>query len=272
MKNRTGIIVLFLACVVLIVILIWNQNQTSKQRRADMEQIGYFSNRYTKATSDLDEQRQVNVVLTNDISTMSHDLTGLSNQIADLTSNLSKTEDSLKVSQGEVTKRDSKISDLEQQNQALEEKAQELSQSITNLTAKIDDTQKKLAAAEGDKAFLEKELQRMMAEKAELERQFNDLAVLRAQVAKIKEEVAIARRLEWMRNGVLSRSEQKGGELLMQKNPPGTTSAQAKAPKTPANTYDLNVEVSADGTVHVIPPMTNGAATAPAASTNAAGQ
>ena len=35
------------------------------------------------------------------------------------------------------------------------------------------------------------ELKRLMAEKAELERQFNDLAVLRAQVSKLKEELSI---------------------------------------------------------------------------------
>jgi hypothetical protein len=49
----------------------------------------------------------------------------------------------------------------------------------------------------------------MMTEKAELERQFNDLTVLRAQVAKLKQELKVARRLEWIRQGLFASSEQK---------------------------------------------------------------
>jgi hypothetical protein len=90
-----------------------------------------------------------------------------------------------------------------------------------------------------------------MAEKAELERQFNDLEVLRAQVKRLKEELNVARRLEWIRKGLFPAGEQKGASLLMQ---------GANAPKKPAkpqDNYDLNVEVSADGSVKVIPPITN---------------
>ena len=55
-----------------------------------------------------------------------------------------------------------------------------------------------------------------MAEKAELERQFNDLAVLRAQVSKLKEELSVARRLEWIRQGLFASTEQRGAQKLMQ--------------------------------------------------------
>jgi hypothetical protein len=89
----------------------------------------------------------------------------------------------------------------------------------------------------------------MMAEKAELERQFNDLTVLRAQVAKLKQELKVARRLEWIRQGLFASSEQKGAQKLMQGA--GASPSQTKAAR-PA--YDLNVEVGADGSVKVIPP------------------
>jgi len=135
----------------------------------------------------------------------------------------------------------------------LDKKAADLSLSLTNLTVQIAETQRKLAASEGDKAFLEKELKRLMGEKAELERQFNDLVVLRAQVAKLKEELNIARRLEWIRKGLFAVEEQKGAQLLMQRQPVAKTT----------NVYDLNVEVNADGSVRVIPPLTNGPAVTP---------
>jgi hypothetical protein len=89
-----------------------------------------------------------------------------------------------------------------------------------------------------------------MAEKSELEKQFNDLTVLRAQVSKLKEELSVARRLEWIRQGLFASNDQKGAQKLMQ----GTAPSSAKAPK---RSYDLNVEVSADGSVKVIPPLTN---------------
>ena len=89
----------------------------------------------------------------------------------------------------------------------------------------------------------------MMSDKAELERQFNDLTVLRAQVAKIKEDINVARRLDWMRRGIYASTDQKGAQRLMQAvNPPA---------RTPPANYDLNVEVNADGSVKVLTPQTN---------------
>jgi hypothetical protein len=117
-------------------------------------------------------------------------------------------------------------------------------------------TRKKLAASEGDKAFLEQELQRLMTEKAELERRFNDLEVLRTQVARLKEELRVARRLDWIRKGILGHTDRKGAEQLMQM----TAASAREASETPPErkpTYDLNVEVGADGSLRVIPPPTN---------------
>jgi uncharacterized protein (DUF3084 family) len=141
---------------------------------------------------------------------------------------------------------------LEVQNQALDKQSQELSNSITNLTVKIAETETKLKKSEGDRTFLERELKRMFAEKQDLERQFNDLAVLRAQVSKLKEELAVKRRREWESQGVFANADKKGGERLMQLANP--------QPVAPRPNYDLNVEVTSDGNVRVIPPLTNGPA------------
>jgi hypothetical protein len=120
------------------------------------------------------------------------------------------------------------------------------------LTTQIEETKRKLTASEGEKGFLEKELKRLMAEKAELEKQFNDLAVLRAQVSKLKEELSVARRLDWIRQGLFASTDQKGAQKLMQ-----GPAASSQAKPAPKPSYDLNVEVSADGSVKVIPPLTN---------------
>jgi chromosome segregation ATPase len=214
---------------------------------------------------NLEEQQQVNAKFEKDLEAKNKGLADLTNTVTRLTANLgevsanlSKTEETLKATQQEVVKRDAKISELENQNQALDKQALELGSAITNLTSQIADTQRKLSASEGDKAFLEKELKRMMSEKSELERQFNDLAVLRAQVAKLKEEMNVARRIEWMRQGLVASADQKGAQQLMKGlNVPQT---QAKAQKP---TYDLNVEVHSDGSVKVIPPLKDKETNAP---------
>ncbi|HXS67639.1 MAG TPA: hypothetical protein VN761_02280 [Candidatus Polarisedimenticolia bacterium] len=250
-----GIIILTLACVGLAIALVVNQSNAVKDRKNAEAQILTHSNNWVETSEKLDDQRKVNSTLTNDLASREQDLVSLTNQITETSNELSKTQDSLKAAQDDIAKKDTQIADLESQNKQLDEKAVDLSQSITNLQTQIDDTQKKLAASEGDKAFLEKELNRLMAEKAELERQFNDIKVLRAQVAKLKEEMNISRRLAWIREGIFARDEQKGAQRLMEKNPPRPAVSSA-----PTN-YDLNVEVNADGSVRVIAPGgTNNAA------------
>jgi chromosome segregation ATPase len=256
MKNRVGLIVLGLLCLGLAIAVVAIRNNAVEQKRNDTDSILGFSNKWVETSTKFEDQKQVNAEMEKDLEVRKQALIELTNNFTTVSSNysetaasLAKTEASLKTSQEELTRRDAKIAELETQNQALDKQAIDLSASITNLTLQIADTEKKLTASEGDKAFLQKELQRMMAEKAELERQFNDLTVLRAQVSKLKQELNIARRLEWIRQGLFASSEEKGAQKLMQGM--GASPSQVKATRP---TYDLNVEVGADGSVKVIPP------------------
>jgi chromosome segregation ATPase len=256
MKNRIGMIVLVVICLGLGIALLMVKNKAADQQRADTESILDYSNRLMSTSAKWEEQKNVTAMLEKDLDGQKKAYKDLTNGYTQVTvdlsqtsSNLLTTEASLKAAREETAKRDARIAELENQNQVLDKQALDLSASITNLTMQIADTQKRLAASEGDKAFLEKELKRLMAEKAELEKQFNDLAVLRAQVAKLKEELNISRRIEWIRQGLFASTEQKGAQKLMRGF--GAPQTPAKAAK-PA--YDLNVEVNADGTVKVIPP------------------
>ena len=268
MKNRIGVVVLILVlvCVGLGIALIAIKKQAGEQQRDAAVENSALSNNLVQATEQLDQQKQTNALLRTDLEKRRQDIEELTGKYSTLTANFSQvsnnlvqTEAALKASQEETAKRDAKIAGLEAQNQALDKQALDLSTALTNLTTQIEETQRKLATSEGEKGFLEKELKRLMAEKAELEKQFNDLAVMRAQVSKLKEELSVARRLEWIRQGLFASTEQRGAQKLMQ----GTALAQVKPPKP---TYDLNVEVGADGSVKVIPPLTNRpAATSPPA-------
>jgi chromosome segregation ATPase len=263
MKNQIGVIVLVVVCIGLVVAVVSIKKQDNEEKLKDSEKIYDLSNNVVKTTGALDEQRQVNVFLeqTNaarkaEIAILTNKLAQVSNTLAEVSTTLEQAKTTLKATEEEVARRNAKITELESQNAALDQRAADLSMSLTNLTVQIDDTKKKLAASEGDKTFLEGELKRLMTEKAELERQFNDLTVLRAQVAKLKEELNVSRRLDWIRKGLFAASDQKGAQQLIQSGP----AAPATTPQ-PTQHYDLNVEVNADGSIKVIPPLPNGPAT-----------
>ena len=246
MKKLIGIIILAAVCIALGVILFTSKKQAEDEKRAAAITILNLSNDVVKTSSDFNEQVQVNTVLSNNLTKARAEFRALTNTFTQVAGNLKKTEASLKATQTALAERDQKITALETQNRELDEKAIDLSAALTNLTTQITETQRKLDASEGDKAFLQGELTRLMSEKAELEKQFNDLDTLRRQVSKLKEELSIARRLEWIRKGI-GFSDEKGATKLM----------NVKPLNEKTNVYDLNVEVNADGSVKTIPPLTN---------------
>jgi uncharacterized protein YhaN len=130
-----------------------------------------------------------------------------------------------------------------------------MTNAIANLSAQIAETQKKLVESETNNTFLEKELTRQVAKKAELERRFNNLSQVRTQVKRLRDDLVIARRLEWKREGVDPVRQEKGAQLLMART--STTNRIIRPPG-----YNLSVEVSSEGSVKVVPTLTN-APTAP---------
>ncbi len=251
MNNRAGLIVLILLCLGLGATLLYVRKQGAEAQRVHTDRVVTLSNNWMETSTKLEDQKQVTTMLEKDLEkqkqTFEKSLAELTNEYSQTAANLAKTEASLKSAQDEIARRDQRISELENQNQALDKQAIDLSAAITNLTVQISETQHKLATSEGDKAFLQKELKRLMVEKADLERQFNDLAILRAQVSKLKEELSIARRLDWIRRGLFSNSDQKGAAQLIK-------GLKTERPSAPGTNYDLNVELSTDGKVKVLSP------------------
>jgi uncharacterized protein (DUF3084 family) len=255
MKNIIGFIILIVVCLGLGIALITIKKQAADQQALDEKTIQSFSNNLASTTKDLDEQRNVSSELQKDLATQKKNYEKnyeeLTNNFVQVSGNLAKTEASLEASQQEVAKRDAKITELENENQSLDRRASELTNAISSLNVEIAETQRKLASAEGDKAFLSKELKRMMADLNEYQRQFNDLTIVKAQLSKLKDQMIMARRLEWARTGVYAAAEQKGAQRLM-------TGLKAAPHEPERPNYDLNVEIRSDGTTRVIPPLTNG--------------
>jgi chromosome segregation ATPase len=247
MKTQLGIFILVVVCVGMLVALMTEKKRADTQQTKDTDTILDFSNQLTTASANLDELRQVNLMLTNDLDATRQTLTVLSNQYVTTSVSLSKTTAALKTAQDQIT-------DLAAQNQALDQQVAEMTNTISNLSTQISDTQMKLVESETNDAFLEGELKRQVAQKAELESKFNNLSQVRTQVRKLRDDLLMAQRLKWMRDGTDPSQQRKGAQLLVVR---GSATNRVVGPAH----YDLNVEVSSDGSVQVVPTMTNAPAT-----------
>lgn len=231
--------------------LFWRHHYAVKETRLHVHDKSFLTDELTKAQTKLGDQEQVGAFLQKALDQATSRLTEKSNEVLRLSGTLSKTQQdaqaAAEAARIEMAKRDQKINELEAQNTALDKQATDLKTAIGGLERSIADTEKQLAASEGDREFLLTELKRLQTEKAELERQFNDLALLRSQVSRLKDELSIARRLEWIRMGIYGMQNVKGAERLLSTN--WIAASDGK--------FDLNVELKQDGGANIVPAKTN---------------
>ena len=212
-----------------------------------------YSNSWEQAKVKLDEVQKVAAALDTKLNlgaealaTSSNNLVKTSADLAKANDDLSKMQADYSTAQAEVKKQQAQIAELETQRNDLTKKMDELTASITSLESKIADTKQKLASSEGDRTFLLKELTRLQSEKSALVAQFNNLSVLRTQVAKLKEEAAVNQRMAWTQLGVYNMRDKKGAERLL-----ATTPAAAKPDSR------LEIELEQTGRAKVLPAPTN---------------
>ncbi len=248
MKTKLAAVILAMAFVGLLVALLAMKRTAEDRFKKDTDAILEFSNQLVTARADLDELGQVNLKLTNDLAASHEESLTFSNQFAETSGALANTRASLQSAQDQIAGLNKRIAGLTTQNQVLDQRAAALSSAISGLNAQIADTQQKLADSETNNTFLEAELQRQTVARAELEGKFNNLTVVRAQAKKLKDDLVVSRRMQWMREGTDPGLQAKGGQQLMQRTAP--------APVRPPH-YDLNVEVSSDGAIRVMPGTTN---------------
>lgn len=246
---KAAIIILILASLGLGVGLLTVKKKSVEVKQQDEAKIVELTKNVTETKGKLDEQEKLAMYLQSNLAARAEELSGASNNLTKLSADLARTQKEMQAAaeaaKAEIERRDAQIAQLTTQTNALTLKMDDLTASIGKLGKQIADTERKLTASEGDREFLLKELKRLQVEKAELERQFNDLAALRTQVARLKEELSVARRLEWIRMGIYGTSEKKGAEKLM-------AGSNAQASKT--NNFNLNVELKQDGGAKVVAP------------------
>ena len=267
MKIKVAIIVLVLALIALAIALFATKQQGVNLHTADVTSIVNFSNQLVESSAQLNEARQVNLDLTNDLSLTRSQLTvaqehleQLSNSLISVEVTLENTSALLAIAQNQITNLHVKMTDLEWHNKTLEQNAQELTATIAQLNGTIAETERKLSKETKNRAYLEKELQKQIALRTELEGKFNNLVEVRAQIRKLRDERIMTDRIATMKDPTAGK---KGAALLMMQsssqvlgNPAARTATNSLAPtKTSAPDYNLNVEVGNDGSVKVISPL-----------------
>jgi len=249
MKTKIVIVILAVVCAGLMVGLFAVKKQGEEQHVADASSIVDFSNQVVNANLKINDLNQANLTYSNEWALSLAQAEQLSNSLADATATIASSRAALAGAQEQITNLNTHISDLETENKVLDQRANELTNTISQLGGLIEDTRTKLTTSENNSLFLQQELQKQMAQKAEMEHKFNDLDELRQQVKKVKTDLFVARRLQLMKNDI---GQKRGAQLLIERSAP-------VAPAAPAGNYGLNVEVGSDGSVRVIPPL--GAAT-----------
>ncbi len=200
--------------------------------------------------------------LTQDLSTANSKLTKTQGALSEL-----KDDYSMKVTEyetfvgkvaQELAAKDEKISELNGELQTAQNKNQDYDSQIKGLNSQmadkdraIDDIGRRLESAEEDRDHLLQERNKLIAEKAELEKQFQDILVLRQKVQQLQVELMASKKLEWLRRGFYGSARKKGGSRLM-----GMSKRNDRKTVSPTNA-DLNVEVRRDGTVKIVPIETN---------------
>ena len=262
MKAATVFIVLLVLVSVGLGVSLLKRDRTAKEvKQVDEVRITTFSNTVEETKVKLDEKERLAMYLQTNLTIKSEELGMTSNHLAKINAELARTKSDMQVAaeaariaaeqaRVDLEKKDAHIAQLTTETNQLTMKMDDLTGSIDKLGKLIVATETKLAASEGDREFLLKELKRLQSEKAELERQFNDLSLLRTQVARLKEEITVSRRLEWLRMGIYGMQDKKGAELLIAKD--------NNAAKT--NSFSLNVDLKQDGGATIV---TNPPATAP---------
>ena len=258
MSGNTVTVLLSVACICLVGGLVYRHTEALKTQQESERKITSIESELQATTANLDISQQTNVVLKTELKKTSSELDLATEKLGDLRSQYealandlneekARTDVAIQETQTaleEVEARDKKIERLTTDRDSLEERVQSLNSSLNSLQELMNDAQFKLTASESDREFLLRELKRLQTEKTSIEQQFNDLSVLRSQVKKLRSELAISRRIDWIRRGVTGRnSNRKGAELLVN---------GFKQPSTTKTNYNLNVEINQSGGVKVL--------------------
>lgn len=249
MKAIVAIVVLSIAALVLGVGWYFQarKGNAPHQDTGPAPQITSLSNQVAEVSSDAAAAKQRNTELEQRLTATTSDLLSYSNQLFVAQAGLVEARDAAakaaREAEQELQRREARIAELEVTNKNLDQQAQAASEAIHDLETRIGETERQLGAAQGDRDLLMRELQRLQTEKAELERRFNDLVVLRAQMQRVRQDLAADAERDALRARLYRARHLKGAELLMR------GFDRTGGEESPA--VDMEVEIHRDGSSRI---------------------
>jgi chromosome segregation ATPase len=204
--------VLALACIVLVISLIVMKRGDNAQHENDAGAIVDFSNRLDSAQAQI-------TICNGSILTFSNRLDESRSASLTFSNRLLEAESTLALNTEQITNLNRQVAEMESQNQTLGQtlgrRVMDLTNQMAGLTSQIALTAASLAQANKDYVLLENRLRIDVAERAVMERKFNNPLELQAQIQ------------------------------YLERHPPEVISA--------GSIYaNLDVEVKSNGTLHVI--------------------
>ena len=217
MNSKTAATIFGLACVGFALAFFLRHASAVSRQREDQTTIVTLSNQVSTVSKDLETQKSVNLKIQRELDETAKDVVELTGQLSsaktELTTVRSAAASAAELAKAELAKKDAEINKLESEKDSISRQMAGLSTQLADLEKKIAETTRQLAESNSDKKLLMDQLDKLQKEKAELERQFHDLALLREQVARLKEELSIAQRVEYIKQGLYN-TIQKGGSYL----------------------------------------------------------
>ena len=246
---------------------------TNSLHKAQADVIAYSNNVIT-LQENLDQQRRARSILETSLAKASNNLAAATANLSTSTASLQIAQEDARAAKADAAKaaaayaeKDKRIQELEAQNAELDKRASDLTSSFANIQTQLQAAQKKLASSDRDTKSLMDEVKRVQAQKDDLQSKLSDLAFLKEQLKTTKDNLATARRLDWIRQGLYDEVAQKAGERM--NNPP--------APGSPATNPPLVVDLHDNGGVKInssaspaAPSATAPSAAAPSAAAPAA--
>jgi chromosome segregation ATPase len=177
--------VLALVCTVLVIALIVMKRGDNAQHENDAGAIAGFSNQLTSA--------QVQIASCNGtILTLSNRLDESRSASLTFSNHLIKAESTIVLDTEQITNLNQQVAEMESENQTLGRRVMDLTNQMASLTGLITLTGASLDQANTNYALLENRLRRDVAERIVVERKFNNLSELQAQMQKLKKNPAEA--------------------------------------------------------------------------------
>lgn len=176
---------LALVCTVLVIALIVMKRGDNAQHEKDAGAMADFSNR-------LDSAQTQTAIYHGRILTLSNRLDESGSALLTFSNHLTEAESTMALNAEQITNLTRQVAEVESENQASGRRVMDLTNQLAGCTRQIALAEAGLNQANKDYALLENRLRRDVAGRVVVERKFNNLLELQAQMQKLKQHPAEA--------------------------------------------------------------------------------